>query len=119
MTIGYMIPVQRLLAASLTALALLSCAPCAAADITVNALGGVTAMLSFDAGMPRMLSVGETTPEGVKQISATSEAAVVEYKGRRHTLAVGQGTRVVPMASADAAGRVTLIADSRGHFIAN
>ena len=76
-------------------------------------------MLIVDGGKPRMLSVGQTTPEGVKLISATSEAAVVEYKGQRQTLAVGQGTRVGPVASADAAGRVTLIADSRGHFLAN
>ena len=101
MTIGFMIPVQRLLAASLTALALLSCAPCAAADITVNALFGGKAMLIVNGGKPRMLSVGETTPEGVKLVSATSEVAVVEFKGQRQTLGVGQGTRV---ASAPVAG---------------
>src|SRR5687768_4898671 len=116
MTIGFMVSGTRLLAASVAALALLACAPCAAADITVNALFGGKALLVVDGGKPRMLSAGETTPEGVKLISATSEAAVVEFKGQRQTLGVGQGTRVASAPVAGGGGKTTLLADSRGHF---
>ena len=90
--------------------------PCAAADITVSALFGGKALLVVDGGKPRMLSVGETTPEGVKLISATSEAAVVEFKGHRQTLGVGQGTRVASAPVSGGGGKTTLLADSRGHF---
>lgn len=89
---------------------------CKAADISVNALFGGKAVLIIDGGKPRMLSAGQTTPEGVKLVSATSEAAVIEYKGRRQTLGVGEGTRVASAPAAGSGGRTTLLADSRGHF---
>ena len=88
----------------------------AAADISVNALFGGKAVLIIDGGKPRMLRAGETTPEGVKLVSATSEGAVVEYKGQRQTLRVGEGTRVASAPAASGGGRTTLVADSRGHF---
>ena len=52
-------------------------------------------LLVIDGGKPRTLSVGQVTPEGVKLLTATSEAAVVEFGGQRQTLTPGQGTRVV------------------------
>ena len=116
MTIGFMLSVKRSLAASVAALALVACGPACAADIGVNALFGGKAMIVVDNGKPRMLSVGETSPEGVKLISATSEGAVIEYKGQRQTLTVGQGTRVASASVASAGGRTTLTADERGHF---
>lgn len=76
------------------------------------------AIVQVDGGRPRTLAVGDTSPEGVKLLSATSEAAVVEYQGRRETLTTGQGTRMGSIAtSAAAAGRTTLTADVRGHFV--
>ena len=75
------------------------------------------AVLTIDGGKPRTLSVGETTPEGVKLLSATSEAAVVDYKGQRQTLGMGHGTRLGASAPDSGAGQVTLTADSRGHFV--
>src|SRR5687767_11406780 len=95
MTTGFIFSAaKRLLAASVAAPALVAPLYCAAADIAVNALFNNKAVLVVNNGKPRTLSAGETTPEGVKLISATSEAAVVEYKGQRQTLGVGQGTRV-------------------------
>ena len=92
---------------------------CKAADISVNALFGGKALLIVDGGKPRMLSAGQTTPEGVKLVSATSEAAVIEYKGQRQTLSVGQGTRVVTApAAGSGGGKTVLLADSRGQFFA-
>ena len=87
-----------------------------AADITVNALFSGKAMLVVNGGKPRMLSAGQSTPEGVKLISANSDAAVIEYNGRKQSLSLGQGTRVAAAPVANSAGRTTILADSRGHF---
>jgi aspartyl protease family protein len=116
MTIGFMLTLKRRLAASVAAVALFACGQAAAADISVNALFGGKAMIVIDGGKPRMLSAGETSPEGVKLISATSEAAVIEFKGQRQTLTVGQGTRVASAPVAGGSGTTTLSADERGHF---
>jgi aspartyl protease family protein len=88
-----------------------------AAEITVNALFHGKAMLVVDGGKPRMLSAGQSTPEGVKLISANSEAAVIEYNGRKQSLSLGQGTRVATAPATNSAGRTTILADSRGHFV--
>ena len=98
--------------------ALLLVVPCygRSADISVSALFSGKAVLVIDGGKPRTISSGETTPEGVKLVSASSEAAIVEYKGQRQTLSVGQGTRVATAPAASTSGTTTMIADSRGHF---
>lgn len=91
---------------------------CAAgADIAVSALFSGKAVLVVDGGKPRTLSVGQSTPEGVKLLSANSEAAVIEFEGQRQTLTTGHSTRIGSSAAAVGTGQVTLIADSRGHFI--
>jgi aspartyl protease family protein len=87
------------------------------ADIAVTALFNGKAVLIVDGGKPRTLSVGDSTPEGVKLISANSETAVVEYDRQRQSLQLGQGTRVGSSASSSGSGQVTLTADSRGHFV--
>jgi aspartyl protease family protein len=88
-----------------------------AADITVNALFSGKAVLVIDGGKPQTLSAGQTTAQGVKLVSADSESAVIEYKGERQTLGMGQGTRVGSPSAARGAEQVTLTADARGHFI--
>ena len=88
-----------------------------AADIAVTALFNGKAVLVVDGGKPRTLSVGQSTPEGVKLLSASSDSAVVEYRGERQTLTTGQGTRVGSSAAAGTAAQTTLTADSRGHFL--
>ena len=90
-----------------------------AADIAVNALFNGKAMIVVDGGKARMLSVGQSTPEGVKLISASSEAAVIEYKGQKRTLGLGQGTRVAMAAQPSGSGQVVLRAERGGHFLAD
>ena len=92
-----------------------------ATDITVSGLFPGKAIVQIDGGSPRTLSVDETSPEGVKLISASSDAAVVEYQGRRETLSVGAGTRLGALPSSADAGtpRTLLTADARGHFVAS
>jgi aspartyl protease family protein len=87
-----------------------------AADISVMGLFSGKAVLIVDGGKPRTLSVGQTTPEGVKLVSASSEAAVIEFEGKRQTLGVGHGTRVASAPTPSSSGRTTILADSRGHF---
>lgn len=98
---------------------LCSAAQTHAADISVTALFGGKAQLIIDGGKPRMLSAGQTSPEGVKLISADSSAAVIEFQGKRRTLALGSGYRVSGVSLAPDAGAgasVTLTADTQGHY---
>jgi aspartyl protease family protein len=89
----------------------------AAVDITVNALFSGKAVLVIDGGKPQTLSAGQTTAQGVKLVSASSDSAVIEYKGQRQTLTMGQGTRVGGSPANGGSEQVTLTADARGHFI--
>ncbi len=87
-----------------------------AVDVNVIGLTAGKAVLVIDGGKPRTLAVGEITPEKVKLISATSEAAVIEIAGKRQTLTMGQSISIGGAASG--AQRATLTADARGHFFA-
>lgn len=102
------------------AVALLCCATqIQAADISVTALFGGKAQLVIDGGKPRMLSAGQTSPEGVKLISADSSAAVIEFQGKRRSLALGSGMRIggADLSAGSSSGSsVTLTADERGHY---
>jgi len=89
------------------------------ADISVTALFGGKAQISVDGGKPRMLSAGQTSPEGVKLISADSSAAVIEFQGKRLSLALGSGSRIggVDLSAGSSSGSsVTLTADAQGHY---
>jgi aspartyl protease family protein len=87
------------------------------ADIAVTALFNGKAVVVVDGGKPRTLALGESTPEGVKLLSANSESALVEFNGQRETLRLGQGTRVAASAASERSAQVTLTADARGHFV--
>jgi aspartyl protease family protein len=90
-----------------------------AAEIVVSALFNGKAVITVDGGKPRTLAIGQTSPEGVKLVSATSEAAVIEFGGRRETLTTGSGMRVGAAAGAgSASAQAILRADERGHFYA-
>jgi aspartyl protease family protein len=92
-------------------------APAAAADINVVGLTAGKAVVSINGGKPRTLAVGQVTPEGVKLISASSEAATFEVDGKRRTLAAGEGAAVATTVFGGGGDRVILNADSRGHFV--
>lgn len=92
-------------------------APAWCADVSVVALFGGKAVLSVDGGPNRTLSAGQTSPEGVRLISASSEGAVVEFGGRRETIQIGHGTRLAGGTSGSLRAQAALTADDRGHFV--
>ena len=79
------------------------------------------AVLVIDGSRPRTFSAGDVSPEGVRLVSATSEAAVVEFKGQRQTLTTGQGSRLGAGSAlpSGGSGKATVTADSRGQFLTN
>ncbi len=88
-----------------------------AADVNLNGVIGAKALLVIDNGKPRLLAVGETSPEGVKLISIAGESAVIEMGGKRETLTMGQHARLASGSRSTGAQSVTLIANSQGHFV--
>lgn len=101
-------------------LALVICsAQAQAAQVQVIALTNGKATLVVDASKPRTLSAGQVSPEGVRLVTATSESAVIEFEGRRHTLALGTSYRSAGADSPTAAiGRTAVIVgDTQGHFL--
>jgi aspartyl protease family protein len=59
-----------------------------AANISVKGLFRDKALLVID-GKRRLVSAGETTPEGIKLISANSKEAVIEIDGQEETYTLG------------------------------
>jgi len=88
--------------------------PALAADVNVVGLFSGKAMVSIDGGKQRMLSAGQTTPEGVRLISADSSSATFEIDGKRQTLSLGQ--RIFSEFRSSGKPTVSLAADARGHF---
>lgn len=89
-------------------------------DISVAALFTGKAVLVINGGAPRTVSVGQSTPEGIRLISADSSSAVIEFQGKRQTLTPGSSGRFAGSggsASAGGSGSVTLTPDARGHYM--
>jgi len=102
----------------LIALALILGPAATAADIDVIGLTAGKAVVIINGGKPRTLAAGQTSPEGVKLLNATSESATFEFSGKRQTLTTGQHG-ALGRGSPSGSGTVSLTADSRGHFIAD
>lgn len=101
----------------LALIAVLAPTAAAALDVTVVGLFSGKAVITVDRGAPRTLAAGQSTPEGVKLVSADSRGAVVEIEGRRLTLEMGQHFESAAQTGAPRAFRVA--ADSSGHFVAS
>ncbi len=97
---------------------LLSASMAHANDISAAALFPGKAVLVINGGAPRTISVGQSTPEGIRLISADSSSAVIEFQGKRQTLVPGGSGRFGGgAAGGSAAGSVTLSPDARGHYM--
>lgn len=94
------------------------CAVCnaaIAADVSVSALFPGRAVLVVNGGKPRVLSIGQATPEGIKLVAADSRAAVVEIDGQRRTLKLGES--IGGNYASTGKPTVRLTATSGGHFV--
>ncbi len=103
---------------NLLGMAILLCTASSAHATEVNVVGLFSgkAMVSINGGRHRIIAVGETSPEGVKLISANSTTAVLEIDGKRQNLGMGKSAS---MPSADGGGNqsAVLTADFQGHFV--
>jgi aspartyl protease family protein len=95
----------------------LAVVPAFATDVTVVGLFPSKAVVTVNRGSPRILAVGQATPEGVKLVSVDSSGALLEIDGKRQRLEMGQHFET-PSQGGERTS-VTLAPDSRGHFIAD
>ncbi len=85
-----------------------------ATDIEVTGLFSNKAMVSINKGNPRVMAAGQTSPEGVKLISADSTAAVFEVDGVKKKIGMGQS--ISTSYAAGSKPTVKMVADGGGHF---
>lgn len=110
---------RRARAAALAGVLAWSCLPAIGATvqrIDVQALFKDQAVLMID-GKRRSVRAGQTTPEGLRLISANSREAVVEIDGKQRTLALG--TRIAGAFPAPREQQVLVPADVNGMYLAN
>ena len=86
-----------------------------ATGVAVAGLFSGKALLVIDGGEPKIVAVGQTTPEGVRLVAVDGESATVELDGKRRIVRMGQS--VVSQKSGTGPQEVTLVADTRGHFL--
>jgi aspartyl protease family protein len=97
--------------------AIFSCTAAAAQSVALQGMLGARALLIVDGSAPKTVAPGETF-KGVKVVSTSGDLAVVEIKGRQHTLRVGEAPASVGGASSGPGGaRIVLTAGSGGHFM--
>lgn len=102
----------------LLGLALLALAGAAAAQsVSLQGMLGAKALLIVGGGAPRSVAPGETH-QGVKVISTSGDEALVEIKGQRHMLRIGDSQVSVGGSGGGARGnRIVLSAGTGGHFL--
>jgi aspartyl protease family protein len=87
-----------------------------ATEVNVVGLFSGKAMVSINGGKHRVMAAGETTPEGVKLISADSSTAVLEIGGKRQNLGMGKSASI-PSANGGGNQSAVLTPDFQGHFV--
>jgi aspartyl protease family protein len=92
----------------------LSIASAEAASVAVAGVSAGKALLVIDGGAPKLVAVGQTTPEGVRLVTVDGESVTVEFDGKRRVLRMGQS--VVSQKGGDGPQETRLIADTRGHY---
>ncbi|HEV7576192.1 MAG TPA: retropepsin-like aspartic protease [Caldimonas sp.] len=98
--------------------ALLCAAGAAAQTVSMAGSLGSNALLVID-GKPRNIPVG-TTVDGIRLIGVTGNEAVVEVKGKRLVLRLGDAQVNLGGKASEGIGKqIVLTAQSGGHFLAN
>jgi aspartyl protease family protein len=113
MTIFYSLPKisKCMMAAALACVSAVSMA----GDISVIGLFPGKAVLVIDGAQPKTYSVGDNLGSGSKLVAADSNGATIETNGKKRTIQVGQHFNRAPAASQPS--KITLQADSRGHYL--
>ena len=86
-----------------------------ATDVKLVGVANNRAVLVIDQGQPRMMRVGQSTPEGVKLVAVEGQSATVEVDGDQMVLRLGEQPYAPPVAAERAS--VTLVSNVRGHFV--
>lgn len=84
------------------------------AEIAVHGLMEGRATISVNKSRPKTLRAGESF-QGVQLISANTDAAIVEFEGKRRRLTFGEA--VSTSFEGPGSRSVTLVSDGQGHFI--
>jgi aspartyl protease family protein len=106
---------MRRLLVTLAGLAL--AAAVAAQSVSLQGMLGSKALLVIDGGAPRTIAPGESL-QGVTVLSTSGDQAVVEIKGQKHTLRIGDAQVSFGGNGGPARGtRIVLTAGSNGHFL--
>jgi aspartyl protease family protein len=90
----------------------------AMAETQINVVGLFSgkAILAINGGKPKTYAAGQTTPEGVRVVSADSAKVVLEVDGKRRELGMGQGISIGSSAGSGAQ-TATLYGNNDGHFV--
>jgi aspartyl protease family protein len=115
MPIFYFFSKQHIMAVTLACFSAVSMAAMAG-DISVIGLFPGKAVLVIDGAQPKTYSVGDNLGNGSKLVEADSNGATIETNGKKRTIQVGQHFNRAPASSQPT--KVTLQADSRGHYLA-
>jgi aspartyl protease family protein len=102
----------RILPAVLALMAGLGLNEALAANITVVGLFPGKALIVVNGAAPRTLSIGQSSPEGVKLIATDSKSATLEFEGKKQVLEIGEHFATSAPGSIPT---VTLSADTRGN----
>lgn len=85
-----------------------------AQSVALAGVLGSKALLVVDANAPRAVGAGDEY-KGVKVIAVSKDDATIEVKGARRVVRLGEAP--VSVGARTGGRRVTLVADSRGHFM--
>jgi aspartyl protease family protein len=87
-------------------------------EITVVGLSMGKAVVTYgNSTHPRVLRDGDALSSTIKLIKATPESALFEVNGKRRSLSLGTSQLSNGRSMFSASSSVTLVADSRGHFM--
>ena len=93
----------------------LACSAAAAEDVAlIGVIGNKAAVLALDGGAPKTVKVGQKW-NGISVLSVEKDRATVEIEGKKRVLMHGQHYPSATVGSDRE--RVTLSADTRGHFV--
>ena len=92
--------------------------PAFAQSVALQGMLGSRALLIIDGGTPRSVAVGESV-SGVKLLSVGADSAVVDVAGKRVALRLGESPASLGDRGQASSGRISLPADSGGHFMAS